>query len=80
MIPADCTIIDDDVPCPERYCVQLSHQIISLYEHEDDEEAHLLHLEALLAAFLFVDGFELRGSCCGGIDRVDINNHVGHCK
>ena len=46
MIPADCTIIDDDVACPERYCVPLlSHQIISsisLYEHEDGGMARRL--------------------------------------
>ena len=46
MIPADCTIIDDDVACPEKYCVPLlSHQIISsisLYEHEDGGMARRL--------------------------------------
>jgi hypothetical protein len=40
MIPADGAVIDDNVPCPERYCVPLPSQIHHITSSLPQQRAH----------------------------------------
>ena len=56
MITTNRTVVDDYVPCPQRYGVPLSILFSSITQDEPGM-TNLLNLEALLA--LFVPGFGL---------------------
>lgn len=77
MVTTDSTVIDDDIPCPERYCVPLIHSIsgaiTDVVTHRARLGAYLFYFEPLLPFFAILLSFGW-GRGGGGI-----NFHVGHC-
>ena len=82
MVPANGTVVHDDIPGPEGHSLDLKGGKVSLDPRSADGipgPAYLLHLEPLLAVWFLADGIGglLAGRRAGRVGHVNIRHGFG---